>query len=147
MVKHKHSKNKPSFLPSSKAQLTARAIFEHHKGPLPPAEMLAKYNDVVPDAAERIITMAEQQVIHRHVLEKKVIDSDIRNSQLGLRYGLIIGLVAILGGILCIVLGKEISGSIIGGTGVTGLVSVFVYGSSQRRKEREARLKQQIGQE
>lgn len=149
MVKRKPSQNKPNFPTSPKEQrkISARATYEYHKGPLPPAETLAKYNDVIPGAAERIITMAEQQVIHRHILEKKVIDSDINNSRLGLHYGLIIGLVAILGGILCVVLGNEIGGGIIGGTGVTGLVSVFVYGSSQRRKEREARLKQQIGQE
>jgi uncharacterized membrane protein len=30
-------------------------------GPLPPPEALAKYNDILPGAADRIITMAEHQ--------------------------------------------------------------------------------------
>ncbi len=35
-------------------------------------------------------------------------------------------------------------GSIVGGTGLTGLVGVFVYGSRQRQKEREARVKAEM---
>jgi len=38
-------------------------------------------------------------------------------------------------------MGGEIGGSIIGGNGITGLVGVFVYGSTQRRKEREMRFR------
>jgi len=33
-------------------------------GPLPPPEILAKYNSVLSDAAERIISMAENQATH-----------------------------------------------------------------------------------
>jgi hypothetical protein len=36
--------------------------------------------------------------------------------------------------------GHETGGSIIGGAGLSGLVGVFVYGSRQRRKEREKRF-------
>ena len=34
-------------------------------GPLPPPEILEQYNRLVPDAAERILTMAETQAAHR----------------------------------------------------------------------------------
>lgn len=37
-------------------------------GPLPPAEELLKYNDAVPEAAERILKMAETQQHHRLAL-------------------------------------------------------------------------------
>jgi uncharacterized membrane protein len=40
-----------------------------HSGPLPPPEDLAKYNMIVPDAAERILRMAEKQQAHRMELE------------------------------------------------------------------------------
>jgi len=53
----------------------------------------------------------------------------------------IIGLASIVGGVICIMMGGEIGGSIIGGNGITGLVGVFVYGSTQRRKEREMRFR------
>ena len=110
-------------------------------GPIPHPTILEHYDRISPGAAERIISMAENQAKHRQDLEARVISSDISNSRLGLHYGLIIGLVAVIGGAFCIVTGHEVGGSIIGGTGLTGLVGVFVYGSRQRRKEREARIR------
>jgi len=139
------AKNKNS-LPTKKAtnsqsRLTATQQTFYHQGPVPPAASLAQYDEVVPGAAERIIAMAEQEAVHRQLMEKKVIESDILNSRKGLNYGIIIGLTAVIGGCACVMTGHDVSGSIIGGTGLTGLVGVFVYGSRERRKERETRLK------
>lgn len=89
--------------------------------------------------------MAESQSKHRQALELKVINSDIEDSRRGLIFGLVIGL-AVVGGTICTITGHQIGGSIIGGGGLTGLVSVFVYGSRSRRKEREQRLKAESGQ-
>lgn len=43
---------------------------------MPLAGELAKYDQVVPGAAERIIAMVEQQAAHGQRIENKVIDSD-----------------------------------------------------------------------
>ena len=144
MAKNKKQKLPSQQLPPKKQeikQIVSEVVAESFSGPLPPPSMLSQYNQIVPGAAERIIAMAERQAQHRQNIENKVIDSDIGNSRLGLHYGLIIGLAAVIGGTICILSGHEIAGSIIGGTGLTGLVGVFVYGSRQRRKEREARFK------
>jgi uncharacterized membrane protein len=84
--------------------------------------------------------MAEKQSQHRQEIEIKVITSDIKNARLGLHYGLIIGLASVVGGVVCIISGYEIGGTILGGSGLSSLVGVFVYGSRQKRKEREKRL-------
>jgi uncharacterized membrane protein len=149
MVKKSKKKPKKKNLPISQPQknqgaphrAVATATAQSFSGPLPPPQILEKYNQVVPDAAERIIAMAESQSKHRQRLEVTVIDSDIRNSRLGLHYGLIIGLATVIGGAFCIYSGYEIGGTVLGGSGLTGLVSVFVYGSTQRRKERERRFR------
>ena len=94
----------------------ATATAQSFSGPLPPPQILEKYNQVVPDAAERIIAMAESQSKHRQSLEVTVIDSDIRNSRLGLHYGLIIGLATVIGGAFCIYSGYEIGGTVLGGS-------------------------------
>jgi len=52
----------------------------------------------------------------------------------------LISLATVVGGAFCIYSGYEIGGTVLGGTGLTGLVGVFVYGSTQRRKEREKRF-------
>ena len=43
----------------------------HYSGPLPRPDDLAKYDQIVPGAAERIIKMAEAEMLHRHENDKK----------------------------------------------------------------------------
>ena len=108
-------------------------------GPLPPPEILAHYNVIVPGAAERILVMAEKQSQHRQSLEAKVIISDITKSKMGLWFAFVLGFIATGGGVFLIYSGKTIAGSIFSGAYLVGVISVFVYGSQQRRKERERR--------
>ncbi len=115
---------------------------QHHQGPLPHPSILQEYDNIVPGAAERIICMAEQQAKHRQGLENAVIQSDIEDSKRGLYLGFFIGVVAMIAGTVCILQGQTIAGGVIGGSAVPGLVAVFVYGSRQRRKERETKQKQ-----
>lgn len=44
-------------------------------------------------------------------------------------------MTTIFGGIVCILLGHEIGGLILSGSGLTSLVSVFIYGKKTRQKE------------
>jgi len=85
MVKRSKKKTKKKNLPVSQPQqkrtISPRAVAtttaETFSGPLPHPQILEKYNEVVPDAAERIIAMAENQSKHRQELETKAIESDI----------------------------------------------------------------------
>ena len=83
--------------------------------------------------------MTEQQSKHRQALESKVVASDIFSSKLGLIFGFILGIVAIVGGLLLGLQGQPIYGTIFGGLYLVGIVGVFVFGSQQRRKERQSR--------
>ena len=63
------SKKKPKKTPSPQQlspqkQQEQRQILKasaFHSGPLPPPAVLSQYNNAVPDAAERILKMAESQ--------------------------------------------------------------------------------------
>ena len=66
----------------NKRELIHAESFRSFSGPLPPPEILERFNDVGPGAAERIIKMAEEQFAHRVYLEKNVIGSDIERSNL-----------------------------------------------------------------
>jgi uncharacterized membrane protein len=105
-----------------------------HRGPLPHWEDLEKYDQIIPNGADRIMTMAEKQQDHRMSLETIAITEQLTQSKRGQTFGLLIGLTAIVGGVACILLGHEWSGAFLGGGGLTGLVSVFVIGKKKQAK-------------
>jgi uncharacterized membrane protein len=133
-------KKKNKNLPNPQLSKVHVRQFELTTGPLPSPSVFQKYEEVLPGAAERILIMAEKQSEHRRDIEAKVISSDTFNSKLGLIFGFIIGMTALIGSYLLITHGMVIPGSILGGGTVVALVSTFVYGSRQRRQERVQRL-------
>lgn len=116
-------------------------------GPLPHPDILAKYNECYPDAAEIIFKTFERQVDHRISIEKKVINSGAMNSTLGLIAGFLIGVLGVGGGIWLLSMDKSISGytALFGTLG--GLVGTFIFGklntsteirSKNEKKKRKA---------
>lgn len=104
-------------------------------GPIPPPDILAHYNEIAPGAADRIIAMAESEVAHRQDCEKQALSSEISDVKRGQIFGFIIGLIAILSGAITALNGSEWAGAAIGSAGVIGLVSVFVYGRSNKQNK------------
>ena len=111
-------------------------------GPLPPPELLAKYNEVIPNGAERIMQMAEKQQGHRHDLETTVVNGNVKSESRGQWMGLTISVVVLcLGGYLAYI-GREIAGSIFVGVDLSALAGVFVYGKRLQRQELEKKAEQ-----
>ena len=105
-------------------------------GPLPPPEILEKYDRVVPGAAERILRLAEEQSEHRKGLERKVIESDIERSRWGQILGFVIAIVGLGVSAYISVYGNPWAGGVIGVGTLASLVGVFMYGSTTRSRER-----------
>jgi uncharacterized membrane protein len=112
-------------------------------GPLPPPSILEGYERILPGSAERIIKMAEIQAAHRQDIERKVIASGISNSGRGITFALIIALAALFSAMVCIILGREISGSFLGLGGLGGLVATFITGTQMRSQERMQKAKEE----
>ena len=120
---------------------SARAV--SYAGPLPPAAEIQRWEEILPGAAERFLTLLEEQTRHEISLDREQIalaheatnlEHDLRKR--GQMFGLGIGLVALaIGGIL-VSLGNPISGTIFGGTGVGSLVGAFLYDRHQMKKDR-----------
>lgn len=105
-------------------------------GPLPHPDILKRFDEVVPGAAERILVMAEEQSAHRRSLERKVIDSDIARSKWGQVLGFCIAIAGLVASGWIAVYGSAITGGVIGAGTLASLVWVFMYGAKTRSKER-----------
>jgi len=121
-------------------------------GPLPPPQILKGDGDVDESFPQRIMAMAEAEQAHRHSMERQTLAAqredlkrDRTEARLGQTFALVIGLAAIVGGVVAAVMGAQWSGSIIGGGGVIGLVAVFVKGRQYGAGTDEPRKRQPSG--
>jgi uncharacterized membrane protein len=105
-------------------------------GPLPHPALLAKYNEVIPNGAERLMTMAERQSAHRERLETMVVEGNVKSQQRGTNYAFVLCLVALIGGFALLFMGRNVNGwiSILGS--LTALASTFIYSRHRQAKER-----------
>jgi uncharacterized membrane protein len=110
-------------------------------GPLPPPEILAKYEQLMPGIAERLMALTETEASHRRLLENKSLDAQIEafkkessEIRLGQVLAFVIGTITIISGAYTSVNGAEIAGSLIGTGGVIGLVTAFIYGRKGKNK-------------
>ncbi len=126
---------------SEKQRDVARIVSAEYKesffaGPLPPPEILQRYNEIVPGSAKQIVDIFNAQSHHRMSLEKKVVGGDSLRAYIGLGCGFAVCLANFYLAQLLIVNGHGVSGALLSGVNLVGLVSVFVYGTQMRKQER-----------
>ena len=124
-------------LPENHQQLIRAAfldLYEHQlwQGPLPPPEMLKLYNDAFPNGAERIFTEVQRQATHRIELEKRLIPEQLRQSERGQLFGLVVALSFLIAAFVLVALGHGLYGTIIGSIDLVALVTVFVIGRREQ---------------
>ena len=61
---------------------------EHFSGPLPHPKHLIEYDQILPGAAERILTMAEKAQIHSSQMDRLIVQAQIDDQKRGMNYGL-----------------------------------------------------------
>jgi uncharacterized membrane protein len=105
-----------------------------HVGPLPSPDTLSEYNDVIPNAAERIFTEFEEQGKHRRKLESKVISANIIQSYIGQGLAFIIAISFLCAALWCFSKGYEFAGSAIGVVDLGALVAVFIKGKYYQKE-------------
>ena len=99
-------------------------------GPLPDPDSLALYEQLVPGAAERLLSVFEGQVAHRHRMESH--SSSRRNWGLAAAFVIVVLIVAAGAGL--IYLGHGWAGAAVIGINVVGLAAVFITGGLRSRR-------------
>ncbi len=115
--------------------VAARYEMQSHSGPLPRPEDIALYNEHIPDGANRIMTMAEEQAKHRQGMERKMVEGAINQSGTGQKFALVIGITGIVAGTIVTLMGHDVVGGGIAGATVISLVYAFITGQRAQKDE------------
>ena len=83
---------------------------EQFDGPIPHPTILKEYNEAVPDAAERILAMAERDQAHAHEVDNRFNRHEIRKETLGMSMGFFLAILAIAAGTWLIAHDKSLEG-------------------------------------
>ncbi|MCC6423999.1 MAG: DUF2335 domain-containing protein [Phycisphaerales bacterium] len=138
----RENKNNRSLRRQQEQQLEILQEFQvtHHSGPLPPPDQLDHYNKVSPGMADRIMRAAEAESEHRRYLEKQLLEAQIADVQIERRiemrgqiFALVVSCLAILGGIIVVINGYAIAGTLLSGATIVSLVGLFIYGRERLR--------------
>lgn len=105
----------------------------HYSGPLPLPEDLARYDQVVPGAAERIIKMAENEMQHRHDNDNKITKNIVITTYLSIFVAFIC--VLIMSGLVFYALYKGFSAA--AGTIAVGSIAAVASVFFTRKKDKE----------
>jgi len=102
-----------------------------YSGPIPSGEMMDGYNRAMPNGAERAMQMAETQASHRQEMERLTVQADIDLSFRGLNYAFILGIVALIGGLVLVATGHALVSLVPFLGGVATLVGLFIFRQRQ----------------
>lgn len=111
-------------LPAQPDEAVVQAVHLEFSGPLPHPQLLDQYNEAVPDGAERIVRLTENQARHRQAMEAR--------AQV---FTFVLAIIGLVGGIALIAMGASIEGLIPLLAAIAGLGGLFVYREVQAQKE------------
>ncbi len=147
MSKQTHEKTQNAITPLTntkeavESKPTGQLTMAAFSGPLPPPAILAQYNEIIENGAERILHMAEKQSAHREEMEKRVVRGNVLNQTLGTIFAFVIVMTGFACGTWLIYLNKSAAGLGTILTPLCGICGVFFYSKNAQRKERESKAK------
>lgn len=103
-------------------------------GPIPPPEVMERYEHIAPGAADRILTMAEIEQRHRHAYEEKEQDSSYRAIFVTIIFAFLA--LIIVCGIVIFAISQGMEGTAIATIlgAVASIVGLFLFRKSKDKK-------------
>lgn len=98
------------------------------RGPLPPPAMLREYNQIIENAAERIMAQSEREQAHRHALQHQTLAGAISKDRRGQWMAFIITLFILLMAAVFAWRGNTSFAGMLITVDLIGLASVFAIG-------------------
>ena len=104
-------------------------------GPIPPSNEFAKYEEILPGAADRLLTMAEKEQSNRHEFQNNLSKNSFYLQKRGQTFGFCIAVIGLIGGAYLLSTGSVIAGSVFGAIGLSPLVKTFVSSDNKKKEE------------
>lgn len=130
--------NKPKR--ADEKQIEHISIAAQHRsfsGPLPPPEDLAKYDQIVPGAAERIIGMAEAEMKHRHKNEDTVTRGIIHTTYLSAIFAFVVAISLAALAFYLAYKGSYTAAASVAVGSIAAVISAFVVKSHSNKKDKQ----------
>lgn len=103
------------------------AVRQEWSGPLPPPAALEKFNQIIPNGADRILAMAEKEQAHRVEYERIGLQATVGESRRGQILGAVVSVAAVIGAVYAAHIGAHWSVSVaLVGVPVLGIVRAIV---------------------
>lgn len=125
-------------LPKDKQEIILAGITKitTFSGPIPPPELLRGYEEILPGAADRIISMTEKQLDHRTNMESMIVNRTLTQKNTGMILGFLI-VLCILGIVVLLIFKGHITlAAILGTTTLLGVASIFVLGAKPTKPDK-----------
>lgn len=120
-------------------KVVVKAIKEEFSGPIPHPDIIEKYEKILPGAADRIISMAENQATHRQDMERKMIESEARDGLLGVVFAFLLGIGCLIACVVVVCLVPKSAGAIssafLGVTGIGSITTSFIKSTRQVKQK------------
>jgi uncharacterized membrane protein len=128
--------------PTGQATLSAVMWQKIFHGPLPPPELLEHYEQICPGIGERMMEMVRVEGEHRRQMESSIFSADCESmrrqfseARLGQIFAFIIALAFVAVGGFLVDRGHPISGTLLGGGGLGGIVTTFILGRNKSNSD------------
>lgn len=126
----------PQPVPSRSSSIVKTSV-QQFSGPLPPPEVLREFDQIIPGAAERILSMAEQEGVHRRELEKRIVRVGTHNDSVGMYLATLVAICFMGVAAYAIQKGYTVSAVIIALAEIVALAIVHVSRKSDSGKTGE----------
>lgn len=104
------------------------------QGPIPPPSILEQYERILPGAADRIFTAADEQRAHRFDRERGILTGDQKFKGRGQIFGFVMAMTMIIGGFALILKGKDTGGFIAICAAAVSVIGSFIYDKRHETK-------------
>lgn len=125
--------------------IVRRTVEEEYSGPLPHPEHFARFDQVVPGAAQTILDMSKAEQAHRHEWEMKALGAQVSDTKRGQWLAAFVAAALVGGGVYCATIDQPWVAVVMVGTSLVGACAMFING--RKRQNANAVEKPRISSE